>query len=306
LLKFADFVDAPSASTCDSSLGAGHLWDLRGDAAMGDLEFKRELSPEQMREALSLLENVARAQNQNLWIGDLNRVEEVDPKPYQAGTTPAMQDRFSAAEGLQQCKKHLSLGKKHLNSAVALVGIGIAAAGALTVWAWSGGVRQLPTHVVTDEQPPNQPAALPAIGASAALPVAKSPPDQSPVGSAGKQASAPELAGLNPMRYANRGDDRTAVGNASDRGNAIAPVAGSVTDQAIGTSQARSGERVNQKPEHNWKRARAVRVAAAKRRYWRRYSQTRAEIYGGAWCFFGCRAWGTQRGFYESSRVGGE
>jgi hypothetical protein len=273
---------------------------------MGDLEFRRELSPEQMREALSLLENVARAQNQNLRIGDLNRVEEVDPKPYQASTTPAVQDRFPAAEGLQQCKKHLSLGKKHLNSAVALVGIGIAAAGALALWPWSGGVRPLPTHVVADKQPPNQPPALPAIGASAALPVAKSPPDQSPGRSAGKQASAPELAGLSPIRYADRGDNRTAIGDASNSENAIPPVAGLVTNQAIGTSQARSGERVNQKSEHNWRRAQAVRVAAAKRRFWRRYSQARAEIYGGAWCFFGCRAWATQRGFYESSRVDGE
>jgi len=37
---------------------------------MSDLEFQRELSPEQIREALSLLDSMAGAQNQNVGIED--------------------------------------------------------------------------------------------------------------------------------------------------------------------------------------------------------------------------------------------
>jgi hypothetical protein len=47
---------------------------------MSDLEFQRELSPDQLREALSLLDGTAGAQNQNSLVGDLNPAEEVDPE----------------------------------------------------------------------------------------------------------------------------------------------------------------------------------------------------------------------------------
>ena len=56
-----------------------------GEPAMSDLEFQRELSPEQIREALSLLDSTTGAQNQNLRIGDLSPGEE----------------RFSCAAGCQ-------------------------------------------------------------------------------------------------------------------------------------------------------------------------------------------------------------
>jgi hypothetical protein len=63
-----------------------------GDAAVSDLEFQRELSPEQIREALSLLDSTAGAQGQDLRIGDLSPAEEVNPEPHQSSTTMATQD----------------------------------------------------------------------------------------------------------------------------------------------------------------------------------------------------------------------
>ena len=45
---------------------------------MSDLEFQRELSPEQIREALSLLDSKTGAQNHNLRVEDQSPPEEVD------------------------------------------------------------------------------------------------------------------------------------------------------------------------------------------------------------------------------------
>ena len=72
-------------------------WDVlesADDAAVSDLEFQRELSPEQIREALSLLDGTAGAQDQNLRIGDLSPGEEVNLEPDQSSTTMAAQDRL--------------------------------------------------------------------------------------------------------------------------------------------------------------------------------------------------------------------
>src|SRR5215470_3444636 len=52
-----------------SSLGSG------GDTAMSDLEFQRELSPDQLREALSLLDCAAGVKPQNSQVGDLSPAE---------------------------------------------------------------------------------------------------------------------------------------------------------------------------------------------------------------------------------------
>ena len=94
---------------------------------MSDLEFQRELSPEQMREALSLLDSTAGTQNQTVQIEDLRPAEEVNPEPDQSSTSMPTQDQPPAAEDPQQRRKHLNL-------AVAFFGIGIAAAGALALW----------------------------------------------------------------------------------------------------------------------------------------------------------------------------
>ena len=119
---------------------------------MSDLEFQRELSPEQIREALSLLDSTAGAQNQNLRIGDLSPAEEVNLEPDQSSTTMATQDRPPAAEDPQQRKKHLNL-------AVAFFGIGIVAAGALALLSWRERVPPPPMLGIAHEQPPKQSAA---------------------------------------------------------------------------------------------------------------------------------------------------
>jgi hypothetical protein len=261
---------------------------------MSDLEFQRELSPEQIREALSLLDSTAGAQDQNLRIGDLSPAEEVNLEPDHSSTTIATQDRPPAAEDPQQ-------RKKHLNVAVAYFGFGIAAVGVLALLSWSESVLPPPMLGITLEQPSKQLAAPPAKGASPALPIAKPPPDQSPRGSE-RQPLTPELAGLSPMRYANRDDDQIAVRDAANSNSAGPPVARSATNQATATSQAWWDERVSRKPEHTWWLARAVQVAEAKKRFWRRYWLARAEINGGEWCFFACRTWRAQRVFYEPPR----
>jgi hypothetical protein len=252
---------------------------------MSDLEFQRELSPEQIREALSLLDSTAGAQNQNSRIEDLRPAEEVNPEPDHSSTTMARQVRPPAAEDPQQRKKHLTL-------AVAFFGIAIAAAGALALLSSSERVLSPPM------QPPEQSAALPARDASSAPPLAKPPPDQSPGGSE-RQPWTPELAGLSG-----------AVSDAANSDSAIPPVAPSATNQATGTSQARWNERVTRKPEHT-RHARAARVAAARSQFWRLHWQARKEDEwcivacrraDGEWCFFACRTWRAQPVFYERPR----
>src|ERR1700730_7450506 len=80
---------------------------------MSDLEFQRELSPDQLREALSLLDRAAGMKPQNLQVGDLSSVEEGDPGADEACSTMATQDRLPAVEDLQQRTKHLNLGVRH-------------------------------------------------------------------------------------------------------------------------------------------------------------------------------------------------
>jgi hypothetical protein len=263
-----------------------------GEAAMSDLEFQRELSPEQICEALSLLDRTAVVQDQNLQIGDSGPAEEVNPEPDQSSTTTAAPDRPPAAEDTQPRKKHLNL-------AVALYGIGIAAVGALALLSWPERVPPPQMLGIAHEQLPKPSSAPAAKGDSPALPVAEPPLEQSPGGSE-RQPSMPELPGLSG-----------AVRSAANSDSAIPPVARADTDQATGTSQARWNEQVSQRPAHTWRHARAARAAAAKKRFWRVHWQARAEDEwcivacrrpDGEWCFFGCRTWRAQPVFYEPRR----
>jgi len=80
---------------------------------MSDLEFQRELSPDQLREALSLLDRTAGMKPQNLQVGDLSSAEEGDPGADEACATMATQDRLPAVEDLQQRTKHLVFVIRH-------------------------------------------------------------------------------------------------------------------------------------------------------------------------------------------------
>ena len=259
---------------------------------MSDLEFQRELSPEQIREALSLLDSTAGAQDQNLRIGDLRPAEAVNPEPDQSSATMAAQAGAPAAEDPQPRKKHPNL-------AVALYGIGIAAVGALALLSWPESVPPPPMPEIAHEQLPKLSSAPAVKSDSPALPVAEPPPDQRPGGSE-RQPSMPELPGLNG-----------AVRDAANSDSTIPPVARADTNQATGTSQARWNEQVSRRPEHTWRHARAVRAAAAKKRFWRVHWQARVDDEwcivacrraNGEWCFFGCRAWRAQPVFYEPRR----
>ena len=143
---------------------------------MSDLEFQRELSPEQMREALSLLGSTAGTQNHTVQIEDLHSAEEVNPEPDQSSTTMATQDRPPAAEDPQQRKKHLNL-------AVAFLGIGMAAAGALALLSWPESVPPPPMLGIVHQQLPKPWSASAGKSDSPALPIAEPPLDQSPGGS---------------------------------------------------------------------------------------------------------------------------
>jgi hypothetical protein len=259
---------------------------------LSDLEFQRELSPEQIREALSLLDSTAGTQNQTVQIEDLRPAEEVNPEPDQSSTTMPTQDRPPAAEDPQQPRKHLNL-------AAAFFGIGIAAAGALALWSWRESVPLPPTPGIAQEQFSKQSAAPATNSDSPALLVAEPPPDQSPGGSE-RQPPTPELAGLSG-----------AVSDAVNSDSAIPPVVPSATDHATSTSRAPRNERVSRRPEHTSWHARAVRVAAAKKPIWRLQWQARAEDEwcivacrraNGEWCFFGCRTWRAHPVFYNVAR----
>ena len=256
---------------------------------MSDLEFQRELSPEQMREALSLLESTAGTQNQTVQIEDLRPAEEINPEPDQFSTTPT-QDQPPAAEDPRQ-------RTKHLRSAAAFFGIGIVAAGALALLSWRESVPLSPKPGIAQVQlspapgiaqvQVSKPSVAPAAKSdSPASPVAEPPPDQNP-GASERQPLPLELASLS-------GAGRDAVNN----DNAIPSVVPSATDHVTSPSRARSNERLNRRPEHTSRYARAVRMAAAKKRIWRLHREARAEDEwcivacrrpNGEWCFFGCR-----------------
>jgi hypothetical protein len=259
---------------------------------MSDLEFARELSPKQIREALSLLDSRAGAQNQNLRVEDLNPAEELHPKPDPSSTAIAKQDCTPAAKDSNQRKKYLNL-------AVACYGVGIAVAGALALLSW-GERGFTPPPPIAHDQLPNWAAAPPAKNASPALPVGTRLPDWS---ESERQPSSPEVAGSSPSGYASRDDDQAAVRDAAKSENAIPSSARSTTIPAIGTSQARWDERASRKPDQAWRHPRAVRVAAAKKRFWRRHWPPRVEINGGERCFFfGCLPWRGQPVSYEPPR----
>ena len=166
---------------------------------MSDLEFKRELSPDQLREALSLLERAAGAKPQNLQVGDLSSAEGDDPGADQASTTMATQRRLPAIEDLQQRTKHLN------PVAAAFFGLGIAATSTLALLSWSDRAPTTPSvSEIAHEQLSIQPPGQLVKSASPALPVAITPPDQSPGGSQ-RRPSTPEVTGS--VGYPNRDDD---------------------------------------------------------------------------------------------------
>ena len=256
---------------------------------MSDLEFQRALSPDQIREALSLLDGAARTKPRNLQVGDLNPAEEVDSGVDQAGTTTAASIRLPAAEDARQRRMHPNL-------VLAFYGLAIVAAAALTLLSWSEGALTPPSLPL----PNPQPAQL-VKSTSPALPVVNPASDRSSDGSEGWR-SKPEPASTTPVNQANEGDDQAAVKGASNRASAIPHPTQTATVTAFATSPAWWDERASRKPKEVWWRPSAVRVAAAKKRFWRRHWQSLAEINRGECFHAACSRWQRQRAFYEPPR----
>ena len=238
---------------------------------MSDLEFKRELSPDQLRDALSLLDRAAGAKPENLQVGDLSSAEGGDPGADQASATMATQGRLPAIEDLQQPTRHLNL------VAAAFCGLGIAAMATLALLSWSDRAPTTPSvSEIAHERLSNQPSGQ---SASSALPVAIPPLNQSPGGSE-RRPSTPEVT--SSVGYPNRDNDQPAVRGAANTASTIPYAAQTVTGTSIATGPAWWDKRASRKPKGAWLHARAGRVAVAKQRFSRRHWQARAEIR----CFF--------------------
>ena len=238
---------------------------------MSDLEFQRELSPDQLREALSLLDRAAGTNPQNLQVGDLSSAEEGDPGADEACATMTTQDRLPAVEDLQQRTKHLNL------VVVTFCGLGIAAVATLTLLSRSDPALTPPLLPgIAHEQLPNQSPGQLVKSASPALPVANSPPDQG-LGGSEQRPSTPEVTGS--VGHANRSDDRPAAKGEPNTAAAIPYAAQTATVVSLGTRQDRSGERraSRKRKGASW-HARTGRVAAAEQRFSRRHWQARAKL----------------------------
>lgn len=263
-----------------------------GDVAMSDLEYQRELSPDQLREALSLLDSTAGAKKPQF--GDLDPAEEVDPGAHQASASLASQDQLSV-DGPAHRTKHLNL--------IVFWGLGIAAAATLTLLSWGDGTLTPPPRPgIAHEQVPNQPPAPSVKSAFPTLPVDKPPSDQSPDGS--KQLNRePELAGSIPAGHTSRDDDRASGKPAADSTSGI-PYGAQRTAAAtsLGMRQPRWDERASRQPKTLSWQARAVRLAAEKKQFLRRHRQVRTETASGRCFFFVCLPWQTQRVVYEPPR----
>ena len=234
---------------------------------MSDLEFKRELSPDQLRDALSLLDRAAGAKPENLQVGDLSSAEGGDPGADQASTTMAAQGQLPAIEDLQQRAKHLNL------VAAAFFGLAIAATATLALLSWSERAPTPPSvSEIAHERLSNQPSGQ---SASSALPVAIPPLNQSPGGSE-QRPSTPEVTGS--VGHVNRSDDHPAAKEEPNTVIAIPYAAQTATVTSIATRQDWSGERASRKPKGASWHARTGRVAVAKQRFSRRHWQARAEL----------------------------
>lgn len=237
---------------------------------MSDLEFQRALSPDQMREALSLLDNALRAQPEQLQVEELRQTEVVDPEAEQASTATATPTGLPAGEDAQR--------KKHLSPVVVFYALGIAAAAALTLLSWSERTLAPPA------QPGNAGGQLANPQPAQQVKTASSLSDQNSHGSE-QRNSMPELATSSPVDQGSRSAVQTAT---------VTPVA---------TNQGWWGEPASRKPKGVLRHTSAVRVAPAKSRFSRRHWRLLAEI-NGAECFHAaCLPLQKRRAFYEPPRT---
>jgi len=261
---------------------------------MSDLEFQRELTPDQLREALLRLDT-AGMKIQKMQVRDLSTTEEVEPGVDRASTDMATQDQLPAAEVSQQRKN------PHLNL-VGFCGLGIAAAVALTLLSWSErALTPLPLPGIAHEQLSNEAPAQPVKITAAALVVANPQSDQNS-GASEPIPSKPPVAGSSPVGHASRDDDQAATKDAGGSASAIHYAAQTPTVTGVATRQSWWDERESRRPKKASWHPRALRVASAEKRFSRRHWQARTEI-NSAKCFlFVCVPWQIRHVVYEPPR----
>src|SRR4029077_5043606 len=138
-------------------------------------------------------------------------------------------------------------------------GLGIAAAATLTLLSRSDPALTLPSLPgIAHEQLPSESPGQLVKSASAALPVANSPPDQG-LGGSEQWPSTPEVTGSEG--HANRSDDRPAPKGEPNTVTAIRYPAQPATVISPATRQDWSGERASRKRKRASQHARTGRAA---------------------------------------------
>jgi hypothetical protein len=264
---------------------------------MNELEFQRPLSPDQIREALSLLDSTGNAKLDPLDPDPRpasSQAAEIDPGADQVSTANTAQSQLPVPEEPQRRKQYLNL------LVAFYYGLGIAAAAALTLLSWSDRALAPPAISTVDGEPlANQQPAQLVKGAFPTRPLKDPTSDQGSNESERRQLN-PATATASPVNQANRADDQAAAKDAINRASVTPDAAEKATTAA---NRAWWGERANRKPKEVWARASADRVATAKKRLRRSHWRSFAEMNGGACFRAACLTWQKQHAFYEPPRT---
>lgn len=259
---------------------------------MSDLEFQRELSPDQVHEALSLLDNAAGAKVGRSQADELGAIEDVDPEAGEAAATRVTHRAPPATEDPQQQAKRIN------RSAIFFFGLGVAAMATLALLSWSEPAPTPPSPpAVAHQQVPIRQPAPPMKSAFPPLPIANPPSDQTPDASERRAAKAEVSDSLlaGPA-------DLDAAKNAADAAGGILGKADMGAGAAAANGRAQPDEQAQHKPKEARRHSRASRIATTKERSWYSHPQARAEIDPGQCSFFLCLSWQAQRVFYEPPR----
>jgi hypothetical protein len=139
---------------------------------MSELEFQRELNPDQLARAMSLLDGLAGAT-----IPDLRSVEAPRSRADRANADTAGPDQLVAPPVPRHRSKHLN------RAALRFCGLAVAAAAALTLLSWSELAPPRPSGPeIAQRQPSAQPATAPVDSGSTARPVAEGAAEAAAVG----------------------------------------------------------------------------------------------------------------------------
>ncbi|HEY1261671.1 MAG TPA: hypothetical protein VGF34_20670 [Stellaceae bacterium] len=242
---------------------------------MSELEFQHELSPDQLSEALSLLENAAGAKPR-----ESNSGGEAHSNPDRANADAAEPDRLSAA---QDAKRRL---KQFNRAALRFCGLGIAAAAALMLLSWIEGVPVAPPgQRVVYAQLPNELWTPPAKEAADTRPAADSPSIKAPRGSE-PQPAAPTVAGPDPEE-ASHDHSPNSVKDAANIPDAASDVAETATPAMADNGKSRRNAWKGQRPKDARRRLRLARIAKV----------NRSEC-----LLFACLVWQPQHAFYDPPR----